>query len=300
MESLQLRDPSAEEYSYWTIRAQDFYNQGGAGVHNHTFGVAFNPEGELAAMPGWSESLEPRFVPGAAPNGLLEKFWTYTSIDGLTSYRPFQFNVNLNTHEALFEHNASRFYVVNKDQSHGADDSLAIYTPNKIVSMAGGLSLGAISDSLTQRLRITGSVIGGAAVAIAPTSINPGESGLSINLPEPSSPGNYYAVQYNGINANDIATEYRNLGSGNMRVQAWAGSQGNAWFRTLANTDWSFGVDRADEGSWKLCNADTLNENICLTVRGVGSIFLPNLPITDPAAVGQLWNNNGVLNISEG
>lgn len=50
-------------------------------------------------------------------------------------------------------------------------------------------------------------------------------------------------------------------------------------------------------GALSVNDDTTLGGN--LVVGGVG-IIVPNLPTSDPAVVGQLWNNSGVLTVSAG
>jgi len=48
-------------------------------------------------------------------------------------------------------------------------------------------------------------------------------------------------------------------------------------------------------------NTGTETTNISITYDGANSVvILNNLPTSDPAVVGQLWNNAGVLTVSAG
>lgn len=67
----------------------------------------------------------------------------------------------------------------------------------------------------------------------------------------------------------------------------------------MANSTFS-GPVRSENGFQTVSkNADTGAITVTATING-GTIILPNLPTSDPAVAGQLWNNAGVLTVSAG
>ncbi len=152
----------------WTLRA---VNANWSGVSDHSWAIHFNESGATANQPRWGENIEPRYVDGAPPLGLLEKNWDYTSIDGGTSYRPYRFLMDLNTHLATAEYHVGTFRVIGNGQSTGTDDSLVITAATKAVSMAGYLTIGAIDATGAYPLRITGSAASAFAGIATSTAI---------------------------------------------------------------------------------------------------------------------------------
>lgn len=73
----------------------------GNGNIDDTWSLQFNEGGVSASHPEWSENIEVFFDNGT--DDLIEKNWSYTSIDGLTSYRPFQYGLNLGTHNVRLD-----------------------------------------------------------------------------------------------------------------------------------------------------------------------------------------------------
>ena len=67
----------------------------------------------------------------------------------------------------------------------------------------------------------------------------------------------------------------------------------------MANSTFS-GPVRSENGFQTVSkNVDTGAITVTATING-GTIILPNLPTSDPAVAGQLWNNSGVLTVSAG
>ncbi len=148
---ISMRDTAGA--GLWSLRA---VNVDWSGVSDHAWAIHFNEGLITANQPAWGENIEPRYVDGAPPLGLLEKNWDYTSIDGLTSYRPYRFLMDLNTSLATAEYHIGTFKVIGNGQSAGTDDSIAVTTANKAVSMAGKLSIGTINTSGLYPLYVTG------------------------------------------------------------------------------------------------------------------------------------------------
>ena len=118
----------------------------GNGNSDHSWSIQFNRGGVSAAHPRWGENIEVYFDTNgstAGGNRLIEKNWDYTSIDGLTSYRPFNFNVNIDTHDAEMWWKAGLFYITHRNGAVGSQDALRVVssatTDSNNVSMAGRL-----------------------------------------------------------------------------------------------------------------------------------------------------------------
>ncbi len=148
---ISMRDTLGD--GLWTMRV---VNVDWSGISDQAWAIHYNEDGSEAAQPKWGENIEPRYTDGAPPLGLLEKNWDYVSIDRSISYRPYRFLIDLNTSLATAEYHVGGFQVIGRTQSAGTDDSIAVTTANKAVSMAGKLSIGTINTSGLYPLYITG------------------------------------------------------------------------------------------------------------------------------------------------
>jgi len=86
------------------------------GVRDDLFGWSYNRDGAATAQPIWSEGFESRYASGAPPGGLLERHFNYTSIDRSVSYRPWNFNVDLNTHNANVLWNVLQYNISSRTE----------------------------------------------------------------------------------------------------------------------------------------------------------------------------------------
>src|SRR5262249_34643565 len=86
------------------------------GVRDDTFGWIYNRDGAATEQPIWSEGFESRYAPGAPPEGMLERHFNYTSIDRTVSYRPWFFNVDLNTHDANVLWNVLQYTISSRTE----------------------------------------------------------------------------------------------------------------------------------------------------------------------------------------
>jgi len=86
------------------------------GVRDDLFGWSYNRDGAATEQPIWSEGFESRYASGAPPEGLLERHFNYTSIDRTVSYRPWNFHVNLNTHNANVMWNVLRYNISSRTE----------------------------------------------------------------------------------------------------------------------------------------------------------------------------------------
>lgn len=96
-----------------TVRLVDF----GEGQIDHVWEFYYNWQGQSASHPRWKENVENFFVVPGSGIRLFEKNWDYTSIDGTVSYRPFMFNVNIDTHKSDYRFQASTFQVTDEEEN---------------------------------------------------------------------------------------------------------------------------------------------------------------------------------------
>jgi hypothetical protein len=82
-----------------------------SGVPDEVLRVGYNTDGAALQQPKWSENVEPRYE-DCPLNPCLEKHWNYTSIDRLVSNRPFEFSLNLDTHESTVSWNIGGVFAV--------------------------------------------------------------------------------------------------------------------------------------------------------------------------------------------
>lgn len=86
----------------------------GEGQIDVTWSMSMNLNGVSASHPEWSENVENFFVVSGTGQRLIEKNWAYTSIDGTVSYRPYQFGLDIDTHQAYIEHRMANMLWVRR------------------------------------------------------------------------------------------------------------------------------------------------------------------------------------------
>jgi hypothetical protein len=285
-ELLTLRDTAG--VAHWSLGATDFEF---AGVSDHTYTLGFNLDGAALTHPTWAEAVEPRYHTGAPPNGLLEKLWTYTSIDRGTNFRPFNFSIDLNTHLANMRWEVDEFRVHGVGQTPGSDETLYVDTADKVLSCAGQLHVGALGTP-AYRMTITGAPVNGVMLGITGLNVVSGNELLHLATAAAVT-GDLDVVNAAPTVSGTLRNLLRNTGAGAAHHFLWAGSGGDAFFRTLANVDWAFGVDRSDAGKWKLCNGDVLGTNDRITVTSAGAVTITALAGVGTRPIGV--DANGTL-----
>lgn len=265
---VRLQDTAATGAGYWDIAAKDFYNQGGYPVHNHTLGIQFNEDASILTHPQWGENWEPRYVAGAPPNGLLEKNWGYTSIDRSVTYRPFNFNVDLNTHSATMFWRLGMFDI---DSRTGSTYVFRVNTATPQVQILSRAQVDAGPVAInTQVFAVAGNSGSATFMTISPTALTSGTQALSVVMPTIAFDIDALSIQ--GPNSGRTTTQLRNTGTGGANDLIWGGSSGDAWTRWLANGDWSAGVDRSDSGNFKISGSGLLGTSDRLSITSAGVV----------------------------
>jgi hypothetical protein len=260
---------------FWSFSVADFI---WSGVHNHTYGLGYNSDLSLTGMPQWGESIEPRYVPGAPPNGLFEKHWNYTSIDRSVTYRPMGFSIDLNTNAASQKWYVSDYRVLGRTDAENGGESFRVDTGAKAVH-ASALVAGVMGTSTNWPLEVRGPTKGATALGLAPT-VNPDDTVVYIT---PTA----VTGDLNWINANSSVSgkaqaNFWNTGAGGAVVQVLSNA-GDAWFTVSSSQGWAFGSHRSAAGSFKLSNSGTLGSNDRMIVTAAGAVTFTDLATTGAA-----------------
>lgn len=246
-EAVQLADPISQ--GFWDLRATHHVN---TGVTNHELALIYNEGSAITNQPAWGENWEPRFVGAFAPNGLLEKNWNFTGINGAVPYRPFLFNINLNTERASWWERGQtwRFSLETND-----NPAVLINTDDGGTLSASNLTVGTIGNG-TYPLYVRTAPRGGVLAGFQATTTTGGDILLYLNS-STATTGTLYPF-YATANATALLTShFDNSGAGGANVDIQGGSSGDAYVRTLAGQDWAFGADRSDSGKFKITNGDS-------------------------------------------
>jgi hypothetical protein len=261
----------------WEVTVVD-YLLGGAS--DHTMALHYNRSGLAAGYPEWSEAVEPRFVPGAPPNGLLEKLWTYISIDRQHNFRPFNFDVDMNTNLAHTRWVVDKYRIHADGETPGEIETLYVDTAAHVVATSGRLNVGQIGTP-PYRAYVTGDPIGTVMLGIAATNPADGDALVRASAKkldgegvEVDAPGDLHAFHCSTRVAGILQTFTQNTGAGDAAAYLLGGSAGDALVRTLAGTDWAFGCDRST-GKWTIANDFRLGFQDRLTLTTAGVLDLP-------------------------
>lgn len=114
----------------------------GAGQIDNTWGLHLNEGGVSASHPRWGENIEVFYVTGGGQR-LIEKNWNYTSIDGLTAYRPFQFGLDIDTHNVRLDQLYGSFRIGHRLGGAGnrPQYQLDVDTTNQYTTVASPLTV---------------------------------------------------------------------------------------------------------------------------------------------------------------
>jgi hypothetical protein len=139
-------------FSAYAAAAQSDPNYGYDDIYHFTYNrdPANGDAAFSADEPQWTEQIESRYIPGAPTTHKFEKHWTYTAIDRGTTYRPFNFDVNLTTHKAIFTWLTQNFTVAAPETQQTPVFSVWTESPNEYVKVSMGgidrLNVGALGN----------------------------------------------------------------------------------------------------------------------------------------------------------
>ena len=228
----------------------------GGGQDDTNWSIQFNHE-RVAGYPGWGENIEVFFDTGS--QRLIEKNWDYTSIDRSVSYRPFTFNVDIDTHEA-----SQTWWVRNYTIKNRIDDAalLRLDTIAHTIQSTGQLVV-AQHPSKEFTFGLTGAIGSGSSLFVYPTSLS--NEAAIVQIVGPALTGEYTAISATG-QANGIVGNILRNTAGPVREMLWAASGRDAWVRTLGGSvDCSFGVD-ASANAFRIDFGDSLGGNVALSI----------------------------------
>jgi len=232
------------------------------GSDDVNWSIQFNEE-RVAGHPTWSENIEVAYNTGSQI--LIEKNWDYQSVDGLVTYRPFGFSLDIATHEAAQQFIVGSFIVGNRTD----DPLLTINTLTGVATVLGRMIITNLDAAFP--VGITGPIADGSALSIYPTS-------ASVNANLISVQGPVVAGDYNSFNMQGTATAsyfqmiQRNF-NGGVREILWASGSMDAYVYALSGaTECSWGLDKSAT-AFRVDFADTLGGNTALSVDAATKAF---------------------------
>jgi hypothetical protein len=265
--SWRIRDSDSDD-GEWFVGAE---NATFSAIHDHVFQIKYNYTGSVnAAHPKFAVQIEPHYADGGAgpPNGLLEYFWDYVSIDRGTNYRPFLADVNLSTHLATHGF-VGQVQVSDRTLGlSGSNLALSIVpasTGDHATTIRGTLTIGS-ANSQECGINIDGNAATQTPLVVGPDSAANGSTIVSVSCPTVSSAATIAAVQATGSVNGVLFNQIRNS---NASGQAWdeivCGASGKAitiW--DDQGSHWAAGFDATDSDSFKIANIYDLSSAVAL------------------------------------
>lgn len=242
------------------------------GQIDNNWGISLNGAGESALHPRWSENIE-NFFDADSGGRLLEKNWSYVSIDGLTEYRPFNFNVNIDTHNADMYWVVSRYRIQHRQGSdYALDFDTTVANPSATFRSAVAISR-SFSSNLSA-LRVGGNSSGSGLVVFEPSSIADNTSILTINNPVLTNK-NLMSMQIQGSVSNGklgaLIYNTSNTGTALMQIANLSASKDSYLICSNLSTWWSMGLDSSESNTFKISNNHEFGTNDFLKITTAGN-----------------------------
>lgn len=279
-----------------------------AGQIDHNWSIQFNRGGVSAAHPRWGENIEVFFNTGG--QNLIEKNWDYTSIGGGVSYRPFNFNVDMGSHDAEMLWRLGFWRVYSRTSSAAYLDMQTptnIFNANTRVSIDGnGVVAGALNSPI---FTVSGNQGTTSFATMTSTGVFAANAvALSVNTANVPGVNDYRGIQATGNTTAKFAGGYFqnvNAGAGAdcfVEVATGSGGGGDGYIKYTkpGSYNYAWGYD-ASADRFKLTTADNPSAGTSLIeiTRTTFEVSIQSLLAfaaergAAGTAAGSLWRDNG-------
>lgn len=223
---------------------------------------------QSAAHPSYSESIENFFDTGS--QNVVEHYFTYMSVDRLTTYRPWIQSIDIDTHKVYSDYTQERIRFVSHNALTGGrpEFQFVLDMDNKTNTFYSPLDVdtSALSGQNRTLLKVYGNQGTGNFCELENTGAL-GEGQAMLYMPIYTTANNVYPLKVYGSAASFVIDVRNAAATGTTAMSLVANRDVYHVVETTGGTQFSFGIDYSDDKAFNVCNLYFLHDDYkCLRI----------------------------------